>query len=121
MKPSFYLIIGIFVICIMAIPTCNQFPTSIVTCKILNLQSQQILSGEPGNASTHIRYIVITDRGTFVSETSVFHWKFNNSEIFYNLNVGSVYTMKVAGVGKSLLTDYKNIIKIYDNKQYYGN
>lgn len=84
--------------------------TIIENCKVLDLQQQQIISGDDGNINTKIRYLIITDKETFISESSLMNGKFNNSDIFYNLKKDSTYTFEVSGFGKSIITDYKNIL-----------
>lgn len=81
-------------------------------CKVIDLQQQQIIRGSGKNISTEIRYLVITDKETFVCENSFFNGKFNNSDIYWRLKKDSVYTFKVAGLGKSMITDYRNILQV---------
>ena len=85
-------------------------------CKVLELQQQQLIEGTDGNMSTSIRYLVITDKETFICENSLLNGKFNNSDIFWRLKKDSIYTFKVAGVGKSFVTEYRNILEV-DSKQ----
>lgn len=85
-------------------------------CKVLELQQQQLIEGTDGNMSTRIRYLVITDKETFICENSLLNGKFNNSDIFWRLKKDSIYTFKVAGVGKSFVTEYRNILEV-DSKQ----
>lgn len=79
-------------------------------CVILDLQQQQKISGGSSNVSTEIRYLIITDKETFVSKNSFLNWKFNNADIFFHLERGKKYDFKVAGIGKGVLTDYRNIL-----------
>ena len=68
--------------------------------------------GADGNMSTEIRYLVITNKETFVCESSLLNGKFNNSDIYWHLKKDSTYTFKVAGVGKSMITEYRNILEV---------
>jgi hypothetical protein len=61
---------------------------------------------------TEIRYLVITDKETFVCESSLLNGKFNNTDIFYRLKKDSTYNFKVSGTGKSAFTEYRNILEI---------
>ena len=79
-----------------------------VNCKVIDLQQQRIISSK----TTYIRYLVITDKETFICENSLPNGKFNNSDIFWRLKKDSVYTFYVAGIGKSLLFDYRNILEV---------
>ena len=82
-------------------------------CKVVNLQQQNLIqSNDKGEMSTEIRYLVITDKETFVCESSLMNGKFNNSDIFFRLQKDSVYDFKVAGMGKSFVTDYRNILEV---------
>jgi hypothetical protein len=38
--------------------------------------------------------------------------KFNNSDIYWHLKEDSTYTFKVAGVGRSMITEYRNILEV---------
>lgn len=84
----------------------------VTNCKVIHLQQQQIISGQNNNLSTKIRYLVITNKETFVCESSLINNKFDNSDIFFRLKEGETYNFKVCGWGKSVLTDYRNIIQI---------
>lgn len=112
MRNYFYLI----VIAIAAIFIFNLYVSQqhevVYKCKVIDLQQQQKITGNNGNMSTEYRYIVITDKETFICESSLFNGKFNNSDIFYNLHKDSTYTLRVAGIGKGIVTDYRNIIEI---------
>lgn len=83
-----------------------------VSCKIIDLQQQQIISGTKSNMNTEIRYLVITDKETFVCETSYFNAKFNNSDIFFRLKKDQTCTFNVCGIGKTIISDYRNILQI---------
>lgn len=109
-------IIGLFVFLLISsiiVSISNQLNVSTVeNCKVIDLQQQQIIKGSGGNISTEIRYLVITDKETFVCESSLLNGKFNNSDIYWHLKKDNTYTFKVAGVGKSMITEYRNILEI---------
>lgn len=91
----------------------NQSKVDIVqSCKVMDLQQQQLINGTGNNMKTEIRYLVITDKETFVCESSLLNGKFNNSDIFWRLKKDSTYTFRVAGIGKSILYDYRNILEV---------
>ena len=91
----------------------NQSNVSTVeNCKVMDLQQQQLIKSSDGNISTEIRYLVITNKETFVCESSLLNGKFKNSDIYWHLKKDSVYTFKVAGVGKSMITEYRNILEV---------
>lgn len=83
-----------------------------MTCKVIKTISQQLIENSGDDVKTNIRYLVVTDKGTFTCETSILNWKFKNSDIFWRIHEDSIYTFKVAGVGKGTLFDYPNIIQI---------
>jgi len=92
---------------------CNQSKVSIIeNCKVNDLQQQQLIEGSGKNIKTTIRYLVITDKETFVCENSLLNGKFNNSDIFWRLKKDSTYTFKVAGIGKTFFTEYRNILEV---------
>ena len=109
-------IIGLVVVLLIGsliVSVWNQLNVSTVeNCKVMDLQQQQLIKGSDGNMSTEIRYLVITDKETFVCESSLLNGKFNNSDIYWHLKKDSVYTFKVAGVGKSMITEYRNILEV---------
>lgn len=98
----------------MAISFASQTKVEIVeNCKVLNLQQQQIIkSDDNGGMNTEYRYLVVTDKETFVCESSLINMKFKNSDVFWRLQKDSTYTFKVAGFGKTMVTEYRNILEI---------
>ena len=78
--------------------------------KVEKLEQQQIIKGSKSDMRTEIRYLIITDKETFISESSILNSKFDNSNVFFTLKEGGVYDFKVSGHGKSLLFDYRNIL-----------
>jgi hypothetical protein len=109
-------IIGLVVVLLIGsiiVSVWNQSNVSTVeNCKVMDLQQQQLIKGSDGDMSTEIRYLVITDKETFVCESSLLNGKFNNSDIYWRLKKDSTYTFKVAGVGKSIITEYRNILEV---------
>jgi len=109
-------IIGLVVVLLIGsiiVSVWNQSNVSTVeNCKVMDLQQQQLIKGSDGNMSTEIRYLVITDKETFVCESSLLNGKFNNSDNYWRLKKDSTYTFKVAGVGKSMITEYRNILEV---------
>lgn len=96
------LIIGLVIVLLVGsviVSMSNQSSVSTVeNCKVMDLQQQQLIKGTDGNMSTEIRYLVITDKETFVCENSLLNGKFNNSDIYWRLKKDSTYTFKVAGL-----------------------
>lgn len=80
--------------------------------KVINLVEQKTTSGSEGNISTEIRYLIVTDKETFVSENSILNGKYNSSEVFYSLKKDSIYSFKVSGYKRSLFFDYRNILDV---------
>ena len=114
MNLNFKLIFGVVAVFILAYLGVSIYDSSTVNhvqnCKIMDLQQQQIVKGSKDNIKTEIRYLVITDKETFVCESSLLNGKFNNSDIFWRLKKDSTYTFEVAGIGKTAMTDYRNIL-----------
>ena len=49
-------------------------------CKIIDLQQQSIISSRDKNVSTEIRYLVITDKETFICTSSLFNCTFVSAD-----------------------------------------
>jgi hypothetical protein len=90
----------------------NETKTDYVECEVIKLQQQNIINGSENNVSTEIRYLVVTDKETFICESSILNGKFNNSDIFFRLKENKKYKFKVCGIGKTFFTDYRNIIEV---------
>lgn len=108
---SIIAIIAVFIIAHLGVKIYDQRTLDYVPGLIVqDLQQQQKISGSKNNVTTKIRFLVVTDKETFVVESSVFNWKFNNSDLFYRLEKGAKYDFEVAGIGKGAFTDYRNIL-----------
>ena len=106
-------LIGIIVFSVLSVFALNILDSSQITTfenvKILDKQQQMLVK----KAHTDYRYLVITDKGTFICESNMLQGKFNNSDIFYHIQKDSTYSeMKVSGFGKGFLFDYQNILEI---------
>ena len=114
--PGFLLVIAIIIGLVMIgkfAMFSTQYEKKVVRdCKVVKLQQQNIISGDNQSMKTDIRYLVITDKETFVCESSLLNGKFNNSDIFFRLKEDSTYTFQVCGIGKTAFTDYRNILDI---------
>lgn len=107
-RRSLTLVIIAFVVGILTFYIKDATTTEVVeSCKVIRLIDQPQYSKH----GTSQRYIVVTDKETFIVESAILQGKFDNSNIFYNLKEGRTYTFKVAGIGKGFLTDYRNILK----------
>lgn len=108
-----FIIIGLFIVSAIILNLVNDSQVETInTCKVIKLQQQNLVSGTDGDISTKVRYLVATDKETFICETSMVNGKYNNSDIFLRLKQDSTYTFKVCGFGKSMVTDYRNIIEV---------
>lgn len=86
--------------------------TTYSNVKIESKHQQDIIKGKE-DISTEIRYLIITDKGTFICESNFWKGKFNNSDIFWHIKEDSVYSsITVTGYGKGFLFDYQNVISI---------
>ena len=113
MEKGIFGLVVVLVIGSLLVSVWNESNVSTIeNCKVMDLQQQQIIKGSDGNMSTEIRYLVITDKETFVCESSLLNGKFNNSDIYWHLKKDSVYNFKVAGLGKSMITEYRNILGV---------
>ena len=116
MRTKIYLYFGLFALIIVgaiSIGVYNDTKISIVKdCKVIELQQQQLITGGKDNMRTEIRYLVITDKETFICESSMLNGKFDNSNVFWHLKKDKTYTFKVCGVGKGFLFDYRNVLEV---------
>lgn len=111
MKNVKFLIILVFIVIISLNLWNAGNRTEYTNVTVNKLVAQNLISGSADDLSTEIRYLVVTNRGTFICESSLLSDKFNNSEIFYNLKEGATYKKFVTiGLGKSFFSDYKNLI-----------
>lgn len=86
----------------------NSSTIRYVTAKVEKTFVQQNIKKE----STEYRYLVITDKETFICKNDFINGKFNNSDIFFKIKEGQTYTFKVSGIGKSMFFDYSNILEV---------
>lgn len=101
----------IFIILIVGVVSCNtmgQLQKETVKAKVIETVAQMKVNKE----DTDYRYLVITDKGTFICESSWINGKFNNSDEFYQIKKDSTYTFTVCGWGKTFFTDYRNILTV---------
>lgn len=116
MKSNIYTYLGLFTLIIVGVISMgvyNDTKTEIVkNCKVIELQQQQLITGGKDNMRTEIRYLVITDKETFICESSMLNGKFDNSNIFWHLKKDKIYTFKVCGVGKGFFFDYRNVLEV---------
>ena len=114
MKTKIYVYAGLFlaiIIGMITIGVLNDKEISIVkNCKVIEMQQQQLITGGKDNIKTEIRYLIITDKETFICESSVINGKFDNSNMFWHLKKDQTYNFKVCGFGKSFLFDYRNVL-----------
>lgn len=68
------------------------------------------------NKHSFYRYLIFTDKGTFISKENILIGKYESSETFFKLQKGHKYHLKLSGWGKSMVTDYKNIIDVQEIK-----
>lgn len=86
--------------------------TTYTNVKIESKHQQNLIKGKDA-LETEIRYLIITDKGTFICESNFWKGKFNNSDLFWHLKEGTVYSsITVTGYGKGFFFDYQNLIHV---------
>lgn len=111
MFKAFFVLVVILTVGALVFNTTGAFKTeTVLNCKVERLVQQQVLDGNKGTITTGYRYLVITNKETFICESSLLNGKFNNSDIFWRLKEGEAYDFKVMGYGKTFITDYRNIL-----------
>ena len=58
------------------------------------------------------KWIVLTDKTTFENTDSIFHWKFNSSDLQGKIERDTMYSFTTVGWRVPFLSMYPNIIKI---------
>ena len=56
-------------------------------------------------------YLIYTNRGVFRNSDALWHFKFNSSDIYGNLDEGAHYRLKVYGWRIPILSMYPNIVR----------
>lgn len=67
------IILGVvsLVVIILVTNMVNAWTHTTVTCKVIKATSQQLIENSGDDVKTNIRYLVVTDKGTFTCETSI--------------------------------------------------
>jgi len=121
MRTKVYAYFGLFALLIVGAISIGVYNdtniSNIKNCKVIDLQQQQLITGGKDNMRTEIRYLVITDKETFICENSMLNGKFDNSNIFWHLKKDKIYSFKVCGVGKGFLFDYRNILEFKETPE----
>lgn len=88
------------------------YKTELHDVKVEKLINQQLITGAGSErVNTEYRYLIVTNKGTFICRSSWVNLKFDNSDLFFHLKEGQTYrSFVVAGIGKSPITDYSNLI-----------
>lgn len=58
------------------------------------------------------RYLVFTEHETFENTDAIWHWKFDSSDVYGQLEEGKTYTVKVYGWRVPILSWYRNIVSV---------
>ena len=78
-----------------------------VTAKVID-KERIVESGGNGGATS--RYLIFAEGETFQNVDSVWHWKFNSSDIYGAIRREQTCTFKVVGWRIPLFSTYRNII-----------
>ena len=109
---KWFIIVGCIFASLLLIDISGDIRRETVIGKVTSKQMQSKLSGDKDNMSTEFRYLVRTDKEMFVVVNSIANFKYNNSEIYMGLDTGKTYTFVVCGWGKSMFTEYRNILSV---------
>jgi hypothetical protein len=107
---KWFIISGGVIVLALLVSVLGDLQRQTVTGKVISKQMQTKISGTDGSISTEQRYLVRTDKEMFVVSNSLINMKYNNSEIYMGLDSGKTYTFVVCGWGKSMITEYRNIL-----------
>ena len=67
---------------------------------------ERVHSGQSG------RYLVFTDAGTFEVTDSIFHGRFDSSDLYGRMQEGKTYRAKVYGFRIEISSAYQNILSV---------
>lgn len=99
----------------LAIITCSYCNATkvefIKNYKVIRLVKEKEIHGSKAQIITTFKYIVVTDKETFLCENSFYNSKYDNANTFYHLQEGKCYDFKVSGYGKSFFFTYRNILE----------
>lgn len=101
-------LIAVLVLSAIAASAYEDLTVEVVDNVIVKQKPTQIV-GSDKNIKT--RYLIITDRETFELQNNFFQGKFNNADLYYNLEEGKKYRFKVSGIKKSAFFNYRNILE----------
>lgn len=65
-----------------------------------------------GDGSVTSKYLVFTDQGVFENQDTIFHFKFNSSDVYGELSAGDTFEISYYGWRVELLSWYPNIIEV---------
>lgn len=74
------------------------------------VKDKAVLATDDGNGGVSHQYTIYTTKGVFKDKDSIWFLKFNSSDLYGNLKVGSTYTCKTTGFRLPLTSTYRNLI-----------
>ncbi len=102
----------VIVVLMLAMVGCNAAVAhgtkDTVDFKVVRLE--RVTSGSGDGASS--KYLVFTDGETFENTDSLWHGKFNSSDVYGHLQVGKHYRANVYGWRIPFMSSYRNIIDV---------
>jgi len=101
---------GVFILIATIIGLSIVKNLTIETVSITVLEKERIVENDDGNISS--KYLVFTDAEVFENTDTIFHFKFNSSDIQRDLRINETYTVEVVGFRVPFLSWYRNIIRI---------
>lgn len=104
---SLFLVIGLST---FGINLWNVSHKETITATVQGFEVQQVITSQNKIISTTPRYLVTTDKGTYLCQDSYLCSSFGADFKFYHLQKGVTYRFHLAGVGPGFFTDHKIII-----------
>ena len=71
---------------------------------------ERIMDGNGGSMSS--KYLIFTDTEVFENTDSLWYWKWNSSDVYNKIEVGSTYKAEIYGYRIPVLSMYRNILNI---------
>ena len=106
------MLITIAILLVFGYPIAYYFSTKQVEFTITKMDRITTSTGSGKMEGTSSKYLIFTNNEVFEDTDSWLFVKFNSSDIYSKLQIGSTYKVKVTGWRVPFLSWYRNIISI---------
>ncbi len=110
-KSGYFKILTLAIAIMIGFEISRQSRTETLTIRVKDKDITTVSTGK----STESKYLIFTDDEVFEESDEMFRGKFNSSDVYNELEVGSVYRVKVIGFRIPFLSMYRNIIEVEED------